>query len=199
MGLPVVSENHFRVCQTIDEIIAFAHDVERIRSTLVFDIDGMVIKVNLLQYHDQLGTTAKSPRWATAYKFAPEQVETVLEEITVQVGRTGVLTPVAQLKPVSVAGSVIARATLHNEEEIFRKDVRQGDTVIIEKGGDIIPKVLGVVMTKRPSHTLAWTMPTRCPICKTHVVRKEGEVAVRCPNGTKCHGTKSASTFVFCE
>lgn len=188
MGLPVGSEKHFKVCKTVDEIFSFADQIEKIRSDLPFEIDGIVIKVDLLRYHDMLGATAKSPRWATAYKFAPEQAETVIEGITVQVGRTGVLTPVADLKPVSLAGSTISRATLHNEEEVARKDIREGDHVIIEKGGDVIPKVVHVVTAKRPPHSKPWVMPEICPICGTKVIRKEGEVAVRCPNRTKCAG-----------
>ncbi|QVL57265.1 MAG: NAD-dependent DNA ligase LigA [Simkaniaceae bacterium] len=188
IGLPVGSDKHFKVCRTVDEIFAFADEIEKIRGDLPFEIDGIVIKVDLLRYHDMMGATAKSPRWAAAYKFAPEQAETMIEGISVQVGRTGVLTPVADLKPVPLAGSIIARATLHNEEEVARKDIREGDTVIIEKGGDVIPKVVHVVAVKRPSHSKPWTMPEKCPICEAEVVRKVGEVAVRCPNRTKCGG-----------
>lgn len=188
MGLPTGLDKHFKVCRTVDEIFAFADEIDKIRGDLPFEIDGIVIKVDLLRYHDLLGATAKSPRWAAAYKFAPEQAETVIEGISVQVGRTGVLTPVADLKPALLAGSTIARATLHNEEEVARKDIREGDTVIIEKGGDVIPKVVHVITAKRPAHSSPWTMPENCPICDTKVIRKEGEVAVRCPNRTKCGG-----------
>ncbi|MDN3509635.1 MAG: NAD-dependent DNA ligase LigA [Candidatus Neptunochlamydia sp.] len=188
MGLPVGSKKHFKVCKTVDEILAFADQIEKIRSDLPFEIDGIVIKVDLLRYHDMMGATVKSPRWAIAYKFAPEQAETVIEGISVQVGRTGVLTPVAHLKPVSLAGSTISRATLHNEAEVARKDIREGDDVIIEKGGDVIPKVVHVITAKRPSHSKPWVMPEVCPICGTEVIRKEEEVAVRCPNRIKCGG-----------
>ncbi len=188
LGLPVGEERHFKVCKNVDEIFAFADAIEKERPKLPFEIDGIVIKVNSLRYHDILGATAKSPRWATAYKFAPEQAETVIEAITVQVGRTGVLTPVADLKPVPLAGSTISRATLHNEEEVIRKDIREGDTVIIEKGGDVIPKVVRVLTDKRASHSQPWKMPKNCPICHSPVTRKEGEVAVRCPNKTACGG-----------
>ncbi len=188
LGLPSGSEKHFKVCKTVDEIFAFADSVEKIRGDLPFEIDGIVIKVDLLRYHDMMGATAKSPRWAAAYKFAPEQVETIIERISVQVGRTGVLTPVADLKPVSLAGSTISRATLHNEEEVARKDIREGDTVIIEKGGDVIPKVVQVIISKRGANSKPWAMPETCPICETAVIRKEGEVAVRCPNRTGCGG-----------
>lgn len=188
LGLPVGSDKHFKVCKNADEILAFAEKIEKGRHDLPFEIDGIVIKVNELRYHDILGSTAKSPRWAAAYKFTPEQAETMIEGVTVQVGRTGVLTPVADLKPVPLAGSTISRATLHNEEEVMRKDIREGDTVIIEKGGDVIPKVVHVVTAKRSSSSQPWAMPETCPICGTNVIRKEGEVAVRCPNRTKCSG-----------
>jgi len=188
VGLPTGSEKHFAVCQSLDEIFAFADRIEKERSSLPFEIDGIVIKVNSLRDHDRMGATGKSPRWAAAYKFAPEQAETVIEAITVQVGRTGVLTPVAELKPVSLAGSTISRATLHNEEEVARKDVRVGDSVMIEKGGDVIPKVVEVIQSKRPKDSQTWQMPSHCPICGSEVVRKEGEVAVRCPNRVDCGG-----------
>lgn len=188
LGVPTGAEHHFAVCRSLDEIFAFADQIEKERATLPFEIDGIVIKVNSLRDHDLLGATAKSPRWAAAYKFAPEQAETLIEDITVQVGRTGVLTPVAELKPVSLAGSTISRATLHNEEEVARKDIRVGDSVIIEKGGDVIPKVVHIIESKRPLDSKKWEMPDQCPICDTPVVRKEGEVAVRCPNVAKCGG-----------
>ena len=188
MGLPTGKEKHFAVCQSLDEIFAFADRIEKERPSLPFEIDGIVIKVNALRDHDIMGATGKSPRWAAAYKFAPEQAETVIEDITVQVGRTGVLTPVAELQPVPLAGSTISRATLHNEEEVTRKDIRVGDSVIIEKGGDVIPKVVEVIQNKRQQHSKPWHMPTHCPICGTEVIRKEGEVAVRCPNRTTCGG-----------
>lgn len=188
LGLPVGSDDHFQLCKDVEEIFAFAERVENVRGKLPFEIDGIVIKVDLLKYHDMMGATAKSPRWATAYKFAPEQAETLIETIHVQVGRTGVLTPVADLKPVPLAGSTISRATLHNEEEILRKDIREGDTVIIEKGGDVIPKVVMVLKEKRPGFSKEWLMPDHCPICGSAVIRQEGEVAVRCPNKTSCGG-----------
>ncbi|MCB1074886.1 MAG: NAD-dependent DNA ligase LigA [Simkania sp.] len=188
MGLPVGSEKHFAVCKSLDEIFAFADRIEKERPSLPFEIDGIVIKVNHLRDHDILGATGKSPRWAAAYKFAPEQAETVIEDITVQVGRTGVLTPVAELRPVPLAGSTISRATLHNEEEVARKDIRVHDTVMIEKGGDVIPKVVEVIQSKRPKESKPWHMPTHCPICGAKVIRTEGEVAVRCPNRISCGG-----------
>ncbi len=164
----------------------FAHKIEKKRDSLPFDIDGIVIKVDHIKYWSLLGTTGKSPRSAVAYKFAPEQATTQIREITVQVGRTGVLTPVAELEPVFLAGSTIARATLHNEEEVARKDIRESDWAVIAKGGDVIPQVLEVDVKRRPAHSKAWKMPTHCPVCGTHVVRTEGEVAVRCPNSKGC-------------
>lgn len=186
MGLPVFDEHFRKRCTNVEEILKFADQVHSKRNSLPFDIDGIVVKVDELRYHDQLGTTGKSPRWACAYKFAPEQALTRIYEITVQVGRTGVLTPVAELEPVLVAGSTIARATLHNQEEVERKDIRIGDFVVIEKGGDVIPKVVQVDLKKRPKDTRIWKMPRTCPSCGTHVVHSEGEVAVRCPNSKGC-------------
>ena len=185
-GLPVFDEGFRKRCHGVDEILAFADKIEEKRHTLPFDIDGIVIKVDELKYHDQLGVTGKSPRWAVAYKFAPAQALTRVHAITVQVGRTGVLTPVAELEPVFVSGSTIARATLHNQEEVERKDVRVGDWVTIEKGGDVIPKVVAVDKNRRPQATHPWKMPKTCPSCGTDVVQSEEEVAVRCPNSRGC-------------
>lgn len=185
-GFPVFAESFRRRCKDVEEILAFADEVEKKRRHFAFDIDGIVVKVDQLNYHDRLGMTGKSPRWAVAYKFAPEQALTEVLGITVQVGRTGVLTPVAELKPVSLAGSTISRATLHNQEEVERKDIRVGDWVVIEKGGDVIPKVVSVDLKKRPSHTHTWKMPSHCPSCGTRVVATEEEVAVRCPNLKQC-------------
>lgn len=179
-GLPILP--FIAKCQTLEEIWEFIEKVRIQRSSLPFDIDGIVIKLDDLQSQRDLGWTRKTPRWAIAYKFAAAQAVTRILNIVVQVGRTGVLTPVAELEPVSVAGSTVARATLHNEEEVQRKDFRIGDTVTIEKGGDVIPKVVSVDLTLRPPHTHPWKMPTQCPNCDTDVVKVPGEVAVRCPN-----------------
>ncbi len=181
-GLPTFAKQHRLKTGSIEELLAFASRVEAERHSLGFDIDGIVIKVDNFALREELGTTGKSPRWAVAYKFAPEQATTRIREISIQVGRTGVLTPVAELEPVFLAGSTISRATLHNQEEIERKDIRVGDSVVIEKGGDVIPKVVKVDLSKRPAHSAPWKMPTHCPICGTPVVHHEGEVAVRCPN-----------------
>lgn len=184
LGLPTLQQH--ALCYSLEEIWNFAEKVFNLRNQLEYDIDGIVIKVDNLREQKRLGTTGKSPRWAVAYKFAAEQAETRILAITVQIGRTGTLTPVAELDPVFLAGSTISRATLHNEEEIRRKDIRIGDTVVIEKGGDVIPKVVSVDLSKRKMDTSPWLMPEKCPACGTPVVRTPGEVAIRCPNSTGC-------------
>jgi len=184
LGLPILRE--VSLCHDFDEIWAFAEHVNSMRKGLTYDIDGIVIKVDSLAAQRRMGATGKNPRWAVAYKFAAEQAETKIEDISVQVGRTGVLTPVAELTPVFLAGSTISRATLHNQDEVKRKDIRIGDSVIIEKGGDVIPKVSSVILEKRPKGTSPWHMPTKCPSCGAPVEHVEGEVAIRCPNTEKC-------------
>jgi DNA ligase (NAD+) len=184
---PTAREDLFARCKNYQEILDFAKNVEKMRSDLLFEIDGVVIKVDDLKTHKKLGTTGKSPRYAVAYKFASEQAFTKINDITIQVGRTGVLTPVAELEPVKLAGSTIARATLHNQDEIRRKDIRINDYVIIEKGGDVIPKVVSVDVTKRKKDSKIFEMPKNCPICEHDVVHVEGEVAIRCPN-KNCYG-----------
>jgi len=170
-----VEDSIEHLLKRLDEIQAVAHDFE-------YEIDGAVIKVNDRSLYEKLGNTAKSPRWAVAYKYAPEQAETRLKEITIQVGRTGVLTPVAELEPVHLSGTTVSRATLHNEEEIERKDIRVDDRVIVEKAGEIIPAVVEVNLQARTGDEIPFRMPSQCPECKTDVIRLEGEVAVRCPN-----------------
>lgn len=188
-GFPTAAPSHLAIASNAKEILSFAHTVEKKREELPFEIDGIVVKVNELKYHALLGHTGKTPRFAIAYKFAPEQAVTRIREITVQVGRSGVLTPVAELEPVFLSGSTISRATLHNQEEVARKEIREGDFVFIEKGGDVIPKVVKVDFDRRPSDSRPWQMPTHCPICKTKVVHTAGEVAVRCPNSL-CMGQR---------
>lgn len=184
LKLPLVQE--VAICENEEQIFAFIEKVRKMRPKLPFEIDGVVVKVDNFSLQKRLGATGKSPRWAAAYKFAPEQAETRIKKITVQVGRTGVLTPVAELEPTRLAGSTISRATLHNEDEVRRKDIREGDRVIIEKGGDVIPKVVEVL-----EHTQEnpWEMVEECPSCGSSVVRREGEVAVRCPNSA-CGGQR---------
>lgn len=188
LGLPTLE--YQTKCNSLTEIWAFIENIRKIRSTLSYDIDGVVIKLDSLRDQKKVGVTGKSPRWAIAYKFAAEQAKTRIRDITVQVGRTGVLTPVAELEPVFLAGSTISRATLHNEDEVQRKDIRIGDTVIIEKGGDVIPKVVEVDLKLRPHHTLPWKMPEYCPSCGSKVERVPEEVAVRCPNIAGCPDQK---------
>ncbi|MDN3508010.1 MAG: NAD-dependent DNA ligase LigA, partial [Simkaniaceae bacterium] len=194
-GLPGFEEKYIARCENLDEIFAFVDKIQAMRSRLPFEIDGIVIKVDEIKAHGTLGSTGKSPRWAVAYKFPPEQSETVIEDITVQVGRTGVLTPVAELKPVKLAGSTISRATLHNLDEIRRKDIRIGDTVVVEKGGDVIPKVVSVNLGKRVSGSVEFQMPKICPVCETKTVHPDGEVAIRCPN-TLC-AARSLRRLIF--
>jgi len=173
-----------RLCHGLEEVLAYCEEWRAKRDTLEYDIDGVVVKVDALALQQELGFTSKFPRWAIAYKYPARQASTVVSAIEVQVGRTGKLTPVAQLEPVALAGTTVARATLHNEEEVARKDVRVGDTVVIEKGGDVIPKVVEVVTAKRPPGTEPWSPPTTCPVCGTAVVKPEGEVDRRCVNAS---------------
>lgn len=178
---PVALE-HIRICNGPNEVIKYYHHIEKIRHSLPFEIDGIVIKVNSLKLQEDLGLVARSPRWATAAKFKPEQAQTVIEDIEIQVGRTGALTPRAVMKPTKVGGVTVTYATLHNEEEIQRKDVRIGDTVVLQRAGDVIPEVVSVVLNKRPKNSKPFKMPSKCPVCDTPVVKIEGEVVTRCPN-----------------
>jgi len=171
-----------RACETLEEAIAAIDALGTMRHDFRFEIDGAVMKVDERSLYAGLGATAHSPRWARAYKYAPERVETVLRDITVQVGRTGVLTPVAELEPVELAGSVIARATLHNADQVAEQDIRVGDHVWLVKAGDVIPAIDGVIVEKRAAGVKPFAFPTRCPVCGGEVVRTEGEVAVRCVN-----------------
>jgi DNA ligase (NAD+) len=196
LGFPVTKPAFIAKAQNLDEIMHFIHTIHRLRPTLPFEIDGVVIKVNVLQAHGLLGTTGKTPRYAIAYKFAPEEASTRVNDITVQVGRSGVLTPVAELEPVFLAGSTISRATLHNADEVRRKDIRIGDWAVIEKGGDVIPKVTRIDFNRRPHDSRPWKMPLYCPVCKMPVVHREGETAVRCPN-LQCAGQRIRKIIYF--
>ena len=167
-------------CTSPAEVHEFCANALAHRADLDYDIDGVVVKVDAFEQQADLGFTARAPRWAIAFKFPPEEKQTVLREIRIQVGRTGVLTPVAEFDPVTVAGSTIARATLHNIDEIRRKNVRVGDTIVVHKAGDVIPEVVGPVLEKRPAGAVEWNMPSRCPACGSPVVNDEGEVAYRC-------------------
>lgn len=180
LGLPV--HRRHKLCRNLDEIRLALRELETVRAQLPFDIDGAVIKVDDFSQQAVLGRTAKFPRWAVAYKFAAEQAQTRVQQIVVQVGRTGALTPVAQLEPVQLAGTVVTRASLHNDQFIGQLDVRVGDLVTIEKAGEIIPQVVSVDTSARPPVTFPFRMPTECPSCGSQVTRRPGEVAWRCPN-----------------
>lgn len=179
-GFPVAPWH--RSCVTEEEVFAAIDELQSLRHTFRFEIDGAVIKVNEREHYAALGTTAHGPRWARAYKYAPERAETKVEAITVQVGRTGILTPVAELSPTELAGSVISRATLHNADQIARQDIRVGDKVFIVKAGDVIPAIESVITEKRTGTEVPFVMPDSCPVCGGKVERREGEVALRCVN-----------------
>ncbi len=175
---------HTRPMTTIDEVIAHVQDWDTRRETLPYEVDGMVVKVNSFAQRTELGRTAKSPRWAVAYKYPPKQATTVVHDIDFGVGRTGVVTPVAVMDPVFLSGSTIQHATLHNADEVARKDIRVGDTVVIEKAGEVIPQVVKVVLAKRPSSAKPFKMPEQCPSCHSRLVKEGEEVAWRCVNAS---------------
>lgn len=175
-----------KLCRSTAEVMQFADYWEVHRHSMPFETDGVVVKVNSIQQQEELGYTAKSPRWAMAYKFKAEQATTTLNKITYQVGRTGAITPVANLEPVLLAGTTVKRASLHNADQIAKLDIREGDTVFVEKGGEIIPKIIGVDFTKRPADSVPTKYITYCPECGTELVRKEGEAQHFCPNDTGC-------------
>lgn len=175
-----------KLCRTTDAVMQFVEEWDVKRHDLPYETDGVVVKVNSLRHQEELGYTAKAPRWAMAYKFKAEQVSTALHKITYQVGRTGAITPVANLEPVLLAGTTVKRASLHNADQIAKLDIREGDTVFVEKGGEIIPKIIAVDFTKRPLNSEPTTYISACPECQTPLVRKEGEAQHFCPNDTGC-------------
>ena len=175
-----------RLCISRDDILAYYSSIVHQRADFPHDIDGVVYKVNDLALQDRLGFVARAPRWASAHKFSAEKGETVIQDITVQVGRTGVLTPVAEMAPLNIGGVVVSRATLHNEDEIARKDIRVGDRVLVQRAGDVIPQVLEVLDPEREHRGSKFEMPQYCPVCGSHAVRAEGEVARRCSGGLIC-------------
>jgi DNA ligase (NAD+) len=181
-GLPV--EPHRRLCTGIDEILAFCEEWREKRHTLAFETDGVVIKLNELALRERLGFTSKFPRWAVAFKFPAQQATTVLRSIMINIGRTGAATPFAMLEPVFVAGSTISMATLHNPDDLARKDIRERDTVIVEKAGDVIPRVVGPILEKRPADSVPWVMPTVCPVCGSTLHKAEDEAVWRCENSS---------------
>ena len=173
---------HYRVCNTVDEVIEAINYWGEKRHELPYDTDGMVIKVNDFDDQEMLGSTAKDPKWATAYKYPPEEVETVVKDITINVGRTGVLTPTGELEPVFVSGTNVSRVTLHNQDFITEKDIRIGDHVLIHKAAEIIPEVIRVLPEKRTGSEVPFTIPNHCPVCNSPAVRRDGEAAIRCTN-----------------
>ena len=194
-GLPVCSERALaRGAQALAE---FHQRVAAKRDALPFDIDGVVYKVNSIALQTELGFVSREPRWAVAHKFPAEEQLTIVRDIEVQVGRTGKLTPVAKLEPVFVGGTTVSNATLHNEDEIRRKDVHVGDTVIVRRAGDVIPEVVGVLVERRPADAKPFVMPTSCPVCGSHVVREDGEAATRCTGGLYCAAQRKQAILHF--
>ena len=194
-GLPVSTE--VKVVKGPEGCLAYYKEIEKKRQSLPYEIDGVVYKVNDLQQQDELGFVSRAPRWAIAHKFAPEEEITIIRDIDVQVGRTGALTPVARLEPVFVGGVTVTNATLHNQDEIDRKDIRIGDTVIISRAGDVIPKVVRVLTDRRPDDVRKFIMPTECPICGSDVVRSEGEAVTKCTGGLFCSAQQMGAVIHF--
>lgn len=180
------TECHSKLCNNIDEIISLYQKINDSRYELDYDIDGMVYKVNSFELQERLGFVARSPRFAIAHKFPAEKAKTEIENIIIQVGRTGALTPVAILKPVNIGGVVVSRATLHNQDEIARKDIRIGDVVVIQRAGDVIPQVLEVDLSKRPQNSEKFLFPKNCPVCSAEVVKVDDDVVLRCSGGLSC-------------
>ncbi|MCH8263183.1 MAG: NAD-dependent DNA ligase LigA, partial [Proteobacteria bacterium] len=194
-GLPVSPETI--VLKGLKACLLYYRAISERRSSLDYDIDGVVFKVNDFKQQEIMGFVSRAPRWAIAYKFPPEEELTQVLDIEVQVGRTGALTPVARLEPVFVGGVTVTSATLHNEDEIKRKDVRVGDTVIVRRAGDVIPEVLKVVLERRPENTRAFKMPTKCPICDSDIEREEGEAVIRCSGGLYCSAQQVQAIIHF--
>src|ERR1700743_2144436 len=187
-----------KLCHSVEELIAFHRKIEEQRAALDYDIDGVVYKVNRIDWQERLGFVSRAPRWAIAHKYAAEQAQTLLREIQISVGRTGVMTPFAALEPVFVGGVTVGLATLHNEDDIKRKDIRAGDTVIVQRAGDVIPQVVGPVLSK-PRGPKKFVMPTHCPDCRSPAVREAGEAAWRCTGGLVCPTQAVQRLVHFCS
>lgn len=187
---------NYRVCKNIDEVLDMIHEWSDKRHTLPYDTDGIVIKVNSFKDQEILGSTIKDPKWATAYKYPPEEIETILKSISINIGRTGVLTPTGELEPVFISGTNVSRVTLHNIDFIKEKDIRIGDHVLVHKAAEIIPEIIRVVPEKRTGQEILFTMPTHCPVCHSQTIRKEGEAAVRCSNA-HCPAVEKESIIHF--
>lgn len=185
LGIPV--SKYSEIVQNNKDMEAYFQKILGQRNALPFDIDGIVFKVNSIKSQNNLGFVSKAPRWAIAYKFPAEEAETIVNDITVQVGRTGAITPVARLKPVFVSGVTVTNATLHNEDEMNRKDIRIGDSVMVRRAGDVVPEVVRVILEKRPNDAIKFSMPKQCPICGSDIERIDGEAAQRCTGQYKCN------------
>ena len=194
-GLPVPPQTER--LDSLEEVFDFCERWQRIRHSIDYEIDGVVVKVDQIALQEELGATSHAPRWAIAYKFPPEERTTLLEKVDVHTGRTGIVTPFARLHPVFISGVTVTTATLHNEDEVRRKDVREGDTVIVRRAGDVIPEVVGPVLSKRRPGLKPWRFPKKCPSCRTPLVRKEGEAYRRCPNKSGCPSQKVEWLFAF--
>jgi DNA ligase (NAD+) len=194
-GLPVSPQTER--LGSLEEVFAFCERWQKGRHSIDYEIDGVVVKVDQIALQEELGATSHAPRWAIAYKFPPEERTTVLRKIDVHTGRTGIVTPFAVLEPVSVGGVMVGTATLHNEDEVRRKDVREGDTVIVRRAGDVIPEVVGAIPSRRPKDALPWKFPKKCTSCGTRLVRKEGEAYRRCPNKRACPSQSIEWLFHF--
>ena len=197
LGLPVCRER--AVVRGAQGLLDFYRGVGARRDQLPYDIDGVVYKVNALAEQERLGFVSRAPRFAPAHKFPAQEMTTVVEDIEVQVGRTGAITPVARLAPVFVGGVTVTNATLHNEDEVRRKDVHVGDTVIVRRAGDVIPEVVGVVLERRPADARAFVMPTACPVCGSHIERPEGEAIARCTGGLICAAQRKQALLHFAQ
>ena len=195
LGLPVCSER--KVLRSVEEMLAFYHEIEAKRDTLPYDIDGIVYKVNSIAEQNALGFVSRAPRFALAHKFPAQEALTTVLGIDVQVGRTGAITPVARLAPVEVGGVTVTNATLHNEDEVKRKDVRVGDTVSVRRAGDVIPEVVSVIHERRPKGTTQFVMPTRCPVCDSHIERLADEAVARCSGGLFCGAQRKQALIHF--